>query len=491
MPTITPATTMSLVTGAPGKAPASLLTPGDPSPDFQTLLCAAVPVAPAIPADAIVVDQPVRQPIAADGTTLPVTAIAIPTATATVKAEALPIDVMPAVAIATVATALKPAAQPQEAPPPAPATTVPPLATITVAVRQQPIVSTKRAAHDRKPDRPEEAEDADTPVDPVVTPPSTPLIPATPLPLVAIRAAKDSPLPAISVARPLPGSRPVIAAAMPPATRDLRWEGAAPVVTPLPDQPALPMSEALPIGAIPQPAVIAATPANPRRLPATDAVPQAPPPVQSAPPPAVPLPLAVSATPPAIVVGPALQVFGAAISAAARRERGEEAADLPTSLGAVAPLAAPVAGAVAPSSQPTLDMRQERWPQAMIAHIEKLRDTADAGDTRIRLIPDALGTIDVAVTRDRGTLHVQFAAEQATTRTLIQDAQPRLAALAEERGLRLGQTVVDAGAASATSQQPQQSQQQRQPQRDAALPAAPRVTHSNDDQDPADDGRLA
>ena len=63
----------------------------------------------------------------------------------------------------------------------------------------------------------------------------------------------------------------------------------------------------------------------------------------------------------------------------------------------------------------------------MIAHIETLRDNADAGDTRIRLIPDALGTIDVAVKRDHDTLHVQFTAEQATTRTLIQDAQPRLA----------------------------------------------------------------
>jgi flagellar hook-length control protein FliK len=124
----------------------------------------------------------------------------------------------------------------------------------------------------------------------------------------------------------------------------------------------------------------------------------------------------------------------------------------------------------------------------MIAHIEQLRDAANAVDTRIRLIPDALGTIDVAVSRDGDTLNVRFTADQATTRTLLHDAQPRLAAIAEERGLRLGQTAVDAGTAGST---PQQQRQPQQP-RDAMTPGAPRRATTDDrDTDRAATGRLA
>jgi Meckel syndrome type 1 protein len=84
----------------------------------------------------------------------------------------------------------------------------------------------------------------------------------------------------------------------------------------------------------------------------------------------------------------------------------------------------------------------------MIARIETLRDAADAADTRIRLIPDALGAIDVALKRDGDTIHVQFTAEQAQTRALLQEAQPRLAEAAERSGLKLGQTSVEAAPAS-------------------------------------------
>ena len=72
---------------------------------------------------------------------------------------------------------------------------------------------------------------------------------------------------------------------------------------------------------------------------------------------------------------------------------------------------------------------------------------------RIRLVPDALGAIDVSVKSVGGALHVHFAAESSETRALIEGAAPRLAAIAEERGLRIGQTTVEAAAAAASQQQ--------------------------------------
>ena len=169
-------------------------------------------------------------------------------------------------------------------------------------------------------------------------------------------------------------------------------------------------------------------------------------------------------------IAPAFQLFGALrATAATPRDEPAMATDAAQPIVA-APL--DLRHAIAASgdaAQSTLDMTDGRWPHTMIDRIERLRDAADATDTRIRLVPDALGAIDVSVKRDGDTLHVHFAAEQAATRALIQDAQPRLAAVAQERGLSLGQTSVDAGEA-----QQERSQQQRAAQpRIAAAPAAP------------------
>ena len=74
-----------------------------------------------------------------------------------------------------------------------------------------------------------------------------------------------------------------------------------------------------------------------------------------------------------------------------------------------------------------------------------LRDEANANDTRIRLSPDNLGNIDVAVRREGDTLHVHFHAAEAETRSLLADAQPQLAQIAGERGMRLGDSQVGGG----------------------------------------------
>ena len=147
-------------------------------------------------------------------------------------------------------------------------------------------------------------------------------------------------------------------------------------------------------------------------------------------------------------VASAATVFGAAIQAASRKREEPDTPAAPSE-SALIPIGTTATHEIkaADAQQAPLDMRQDRWPHAMIERIEMLRDAADAVDTRIRLVPDALGAIDVSVKTDGDTVRVQFTAEQAATRTLLADAQPRLAELAEARGLKLAQgSLGDSGA---------------------------------------------
>lgn len=156
--------------------------------------------------------------------------------------------------------------------------------------------------------------------------------------------------------------------------------------------------------------------------------------------------------PTAGVTAPAAQVFGAAMHAAGvTDERKRVDPSDPSIVAAVAPSPVREVAATADAGQPTLDMRQDGWPTHMVDHIEALRDAANATDTRIRLVPDALGAIDIAVKTVGDAIHVRFAAEDATTRTMIEEAQPRLAEIAQERGLKIGQTIVEPAAAQSQS----------------------------------------
>jgi Meckel syndrome type 1 protein len=110
-----------------------------------------------------------------------------------------------------------------------------------------------------------------------------------------------------------------------------------------------------------------------------------------------------------------------------------------------------------------IDLTHAAGLHRMIDHIEALRDAAPvdlaAASTRIRLVPDALGPVDVAVRREGDSVQVHFTATEAATRQLIADAQPRLAELAEARGVRIERATVDSGAAGQPSMQfSQQSQ---------------------------------
>ncbi|TCQ05763.1 flagellar hook-length control protein FliK [Sphingomonas sp. PP-CC-3A-396] len=151
-------------------------------------------------------------------------------------------------------------------------------------------------------------------------------------------------------------------------------------------------------------------------------------------------------------VASASQVFGAAIQAATKARDERDTTDPTAPSIAAGTSVSPLTIKTPEAQQAPLDMRQERWPHAMIERIEILRDAADATDTRIRLVPDALGAINVSMRKDGDTVHVHFNAEQAATRTLLADAQPRLAELAEARGLKLGQDALGDGNAGSSRQ---------------------------------------
>ncbi len=153
-------------------------------------------------------------------------------------------------------------------------------------------------------------------------------------------------------------------------------------------------------------------------------------------------------------IAPAAQVFAAAIQQVVREERRPAAAE--QAIVAIAPttdLAAHAVTAAESSRHAALDMARDTWPAKMIERIEMLRDAANANDTSIRLVPDRLGTIDVSLRRDGDTVAVHFQAQHAETRQLIAEAQPRLADMAEARGLRLSTQTSDGGS------HPQQQQQ--------------------------------
>ncbi|WP_448662885.1 flagellar hook-length control protein FliK [Sphingomonas sp. CJ20] len=172
------------------------------------------------------------------------------------------------------------------------------------------------------------------------------------------------------------------------------------------------------------------------------AAPVAPPVAQGPAPEQQPAPLA----PAAAAIAPLFQAQAEPIRPL-RRELGR---DLLATAGA-APLEtsgpAPAVQATAQAQNGTLDLRHQQWTGQMIERIEALRDAAPIGETRIRLAPDALGTVDIAIRHEGERVHVHFTADVAATRQALSDAQPRLAELAEARGLRLGQTSVDGGSA--------------------------------------------
>ncbi|MGN5375001.1 flagellar hook-length control protein FliK [Sphingomonas hankookensis] len=237
----------------------------------------------------------------------------------------------------------------------------------------------------------------------------------------ATMAAQVIPQPAASIA-PLPGVAMQAPVDSGPRRGPIAGEAAAPVVPVAP--PGAPVAGPLPVTRI-----------------------------------AMPTPAAEPVAAPAIVD---------AAAPAPRPRRDEDGPALPAAAAALDPAMLRPVAAPMPGGQAALDTRQPQWMEGMIDRIETLREaTGTAGETRIRLSPDALGDIEIAIrTGDDGKVHVHFNSENADAGRLLADAQPRLVQLAEARGLKLGGMQVDVG----TQQQPQRHAQEQ----GNAPPRAPR-----------------
>lgn len=329
-----------------------------------------------------------------------------------------------------------------------------------------PLIAERQAAAEPGKDLPVAAADEADPADPAAQNPwLAALAPPVPLP-VAVTVAAPTPE-RVSTAAVVAQSVPLTIAAAPETPRETPTvQGSDPPQTPeAPEAP--PTRSALPtkiLDAIspslrPAAGVVAAK----SMVDAPQRTPDAPvaAPAQE---------IAVSTLP-----QPAGQVFASARAIAGSwrdRARGEgrDPLDLPTSFATSAPIdlrERAVVQAAAQTANPALDLTADSGLQRMIDRIETLRDAADAGDTRVRLIPDALGSIDVAVRQEGERVHVHFTAEQDATRALIAEAQPRLTELAAARGVRIGDTSVSTGTGGGNAP----PQPQAQPR--AAPPGAP------------------
>jgi flagellar hook-length control protein FliK len=183
----------------------------------------------------------------------------------------------------------------------------------------------------------------------------------------------------------------------------------------------------------------------------------------------------VPVPPPVMQAAPAAQVFAAALAAPLVESLDTAAPADPASpevqLLRTVELQRTTVQATAQADQAPLDLSRDDWTGKMIERIAALRDGVEAADTRIRLAPEHLGTVDVSIRRDGDRIQVHFTAENPATRQLLADAAPRLAELAEARGLKLGQSSVDSGSSDSRGQ-PHQQPQPSTPARPASARAA-------------------
>lgn len=289
------------------------------------------------------------------------------------------------------------------------------------------------------------------PVDPAAV--ASPIVPPiVPVPTIAALAVAEPDL------APSASGRPTLTPLAPPA-------GSPSVETTPPASTDTALDAAMAdVAAMPAPTPVAGPTASSRFLA---------PPSTSTDGSADPLPAPAAVPPVAVVppdpgsVLPALQAFAAARQRTVVDERRPVVrdADAPA---AFASLAGPVP--TAPVAEPApLDTTQPRWPEAMMARIEQIRDAQNGADTRIRLHPDALGAIDVALRREGGAVHVRFHAAETATRALLADAQPRLAELADARGLKLAGHASDSNG----RHERRQPEAPSQPTRPASAQSAP------------------
>ncbi|WP_241659756.1 flagellar hook-length control protein FliK [Sphingomonas glacialis] len=319
----------------------------------------------------------------------------------------------------------------------------PTAATAAADARHDPADDGKSLPTDSDADAPDATPPIWTPAMLPVADPAVPIATPTPVP-TAITAVTTGAQPSLTATPPAVGLTDPASGAPNPAPTDTS------TATPPPLDPAITAA----LDAVLTRATTVRQDAQPTSAPASD----------GAQPPAL---IASDPTATAIVANaapqPAGQVFAAAL-ATAWRDRTQRTGDSDAlagaaALGAAAPSQASSHAIVAASgdaNQTGLDLTRDTGLQRMIEHIETLRDDMDSRDTRIRLIPDSLGGVDVAVRQVGDRVHVHFTAEQEATRALLTEAQPRLTELAAARGMRIGDTSVsaDPGGGNGTAPQP-------------------------------------
>jgi len=139
---------------------------------------------------------------------------------------------------------------------------------------------------------------------------------------------------------------------------------------------------------------------------------------------------------PAAAEEPALPVGIAAEAPAA-----PAAMILPTAPTAPAPIRESVIG----DRPHVIDTGRTDWIENLVDRIDEVRSHGGSRITQLRLLPDALGTVDVRIEHNGDRVNVHFTADTAQARTLLADATSRLSDLADARGLKLGDTGVQQG----------------------------------------------
>jgi hypothetical protein len=302
-------------------------------------------------------------------------------------------------------------------------------------------------------------------------PEETPDLPAVDPALPAAKADKTAaPDPAPAPAADAPAPPP------PPAFAPAAWTPPPPQQDPDSPEPDPAAGSAAPAKpAVPQPTVVP-QPVPPK--PATEAAPSPAQPAAPQPQANLSAPLPNSFTLPPDVAREIAQLVKAATGERDVRDSHDGADSATPSLAAAPPLPqavsstqpAPLHPGFAAVHRPIVDTGRAEWMQAMIDRIAEMpQPEGGARDAQIRLVPDALGPVDVKIEQRQDRLHVTLQAETSQARLLLSDAAPKLHELAEARGIRFAH----AGFGGADSQDRRQA-----PDQQPATPSRPRPAAS-------------
>jgi flagellar hook-length control protein FliK len=414
---------------------------------------------------------------------------------------------LPRPIVANMPAAETPAAPATVAPPPAPLTTAP----ISAPTAQQPVAPevVEAPAPGAKPLSPQ----LEAPVRRAHVTPDRPRPMFRNMPAPIETSGSESPVPAAGVkpVEPIPvetkPAEPVPADSVPAApTNVLPLELAPPVAQPLPVS-VQPTSQRVvveaPEGVVPASVAVLPMPARVTSPPAAMPVgakpkasverPLEPAPIDGRDDPllnAAAKPVPIATPRPDFVIPPELVRQIAQIVRPIVPLADEPVVDVPAAdFVPLTPVAAPQAPPVSPTAfqpaQPVsqVDTARAEWMQAMI---DRIGDAVQEGGKRealIRLLPDALGAVEVRIVERDDRLQVTLNADTAQARQLLSEHAPRLAEMAEARGLRFAQTDIGGGHA--------QQQDRRPAPEHPTTPLRPRSAQAEPDASTDDGERIA